>query len=748
MKLCPNCRCGSNGSPRACPACGADLGGAQDVGGADLAGMVIGGKYELGSLIGEGAMGWVYRGIHRSLESSIAVKLMKPPATQDDTRDQRFEREARAASRLNNPHIISIMDFGRSPGGLLYIVSELLQGSTLGDLLAQGGAQPVERVVDIMDQVLSAIEEAHGDGLIHRDLKPDNIFVSTLRSGEDFVKVLDFGIAKLSELGDRRLTQHGQLVGTPAYMAPEQIRGQEATAQSDIYACGMILYELLTGRDAFPYESVMDVLAAQLSEQPPPLCRAAPERDIPPELEAVVMRCLEKEPSARYESARELCKALHRAAGFRRGLGGAVEKGLPCPECGRPVAPDARFCDQCGTTLVAAAPSPVQQVSEQARPGRTGSWHGPEIELANSPGDPSEWLGPSGRATGPEHPHLRDLAGRAATLQAGSRDDLGVPARELCRPSSTSEQYLLAHSTLNRRLRVEQTLRFELVGRERELGELCALLEEGGVVELIGPTGSGRTRLLASLEEQARRTGLTVLRAGADPGLHRTPWHPVQGLVAGALGLEVDNCDLAGLRARAEERGLIAEDLLGLRILFNLSSPDGPLELAVRRRETRSVALRALCATDISRQGLCILLDDADEYDAASRSLILSLLEQTAPGLRAVILVGERSILPAETRRRVVEPSPLCAQDVEKILRQAVDLSAVSAPLILETVLGVSSGWPFHVTQAARLLGEGGSEIESSLPDLLRIRVSRLPGDSLRLLQQVCILGDAAPRSL
>ncbi|MDY0005133.1 MAG: serine/threonine-protein kinase, partial [Polyangia bacterium] len=306
MKICPACMGGSIGYPRVCAECGADLSESPDRKGTQLEGLVVERKVKLVEFIGEGAMGWVYRGQHLNLDSSVAVKLMKPTGDPDgsDINDRRFAQEARSASRLNSPHVISIMDFGRTPGGLLFIVSEFLRGFTLTDLLTEHGAMPVGRALSIADQILQGLEEAHAAGLIHRDMKPDNIMITSLRSGEDFVKILDFGIAKLSGPGDgARLTQQGQVIGTPTYMSPEQIRGRDVRETADLYSLGAMLFEMLTGRPPFDSESVMEVLAMHLSTPPPRLREVAPERALPEALEAVLLRTLAKPAEERFQSA-------------------------------------------------------------------------------------------------------------------------------------------------------------------------------------------------------------------------------------------------------------------------------------------------------------------------------------------------------------------------------------------------------------------------------------------------------------
>jgi len=744
--------------------------------------MVLDGKYELTELVGEGTMGWVYRAVHRSLESTIAVKLMKPSPQEDDTRDQRFQREARAASRLNNPHIISIIDFGRTAGGLLYIVSEFLRGANLSELVELEERLDLERAIRIMDQVLSAVDEAHEVGLVHRDLKPENIVITPLRSGEDFVKVLDFGIAKLADAGDRKLTLAGQLFGTPTYMAPEQIRGQEATARSDLYACGLILQEMLTGEEVFSSQSVMEVLAAQLGQEPTPLRQAAPDRDLPEALEAVVARCLAKDPAERYESAHSLRKAMHRAVGFRKGYTTPTDEAatVRCGGCGALLAAAGRFCPDCGAPLAAtgspsaAPPRPGREQGDTLRwAGRAATLQAPRVEplpdddaLARSLPDDAlaRSLSDDALATSlPDDALATSLPDDA--LATSLPDDVlatSLPDDALVEPllddgapvegfeRQSSDAYLSAHSTLNRRLRAEQTLRFELVDRESEIHRLSRLLQTGwGTAEILGPLGSGRSRILSALAPMAREQRLTVVQVGAEPRLSRTPWYPIQRVVSEVLGLDLTahDLDFETLRQRTREAGLLEDDVLGLAGLFHLPHPGGPVELAVRRRETRSAALRALTRSRVASQGLCLLFDDADEYDAASQAFLRELLALEEPiGPRCVVLSGERSVLLDTNADLVVEPTGFGVTEIEQLMRQALDVQGCSWPELLQTITTRSRGNPMHAAQAVRLLVEGGTEVDQSLPDLMQTRIGRVPSDALRLLQMICILGREARR--
>ncbi|MGZ6163912.1 MAG: protein kinase domain-containing protein [Myxococcaceae bacterium] len=278
------------------------------------------GQYRLERMLGEGAMGRVFQARHVSLGRPAAVKVLRAEHARNGHLIQRFFHEARAVNQINHAHIVEILDFveetavsGRSR---VYCVMEMLEGKSLTELLA-ADRPSVARAVGIVRQVCDALQAAHDVGVIHRDVKPDNLFVLE-RDGRDFVKVLDFGVAKLvAPLGDVPMTTtvEGTIVGTPAYMAPEQATGGNADARTDLYSVGIVLYELLAGHPPFQAPAFGQLVAQVLSSPPPPLpaCARNGER-IPGALGAVVRRCLAKNPDDRYRSLRDLSGALETAA--------------------------------------------------------------------------------------------------------------------------------------------------------------------------------------------------------------------------------------------------------------------------------------------------------------------------------------------------------------------------------------------------------------------------------------------------
>jgi serine/threonine-protein kinase len=270
------------------------------------------GSYHLEKLVGRGGMGEVWLARHRLLRRDAAVKLVLPrflkelgPLAQRQAY-RRFEQEAQAIASLRAPHTIAIYDFGVAENGSLYYAMEYLQGLNAEVLVERYGAQPAGRVIALLRQVIESLEEAHEAGLIHRDVKPSNVFIARLGKRTDFVKVLDFGLVKALAGPDGATVTTGSLTtGTPAFMAPEQVRGDEVDARTDIYGLGCVAYFLLTGTVVFDKSSAMAMAMAHVSDQPEPPSRRS-EIPIPASLERVVMACLAKNPNGRPQSAGEL----------------------------------------------------------------------------------------------------------------------------------------------------------------------------------------------------------------------------------------------------------------------------------------------------------------------------------------------------------------------------------------------------------------------------------------------------------
>jgi tRNA A-37 threonylcarbamoyl transferase component Bud32 len=278
-----------------------------------LCGRTIGGgKYVLDSVIGTGAIGIVFKASHRDLGRTVAIKVLNPRYRDDPDLLAVFRTEARAASQLEHPNVARVYDYGQESDGLVYIVMEYLSGYTLGSVLAARRTLTVSRAIDVMMQVCAGLSAAHDRDIVHRDVKPDNVVLVPAQDDEghpvEIVKVCDFGIAALGTAQ----TGEGAAAGTPEYMAPEQTTGSAVQPSADVYACGVVLYEMLTGQVPFTADQAYRILMKHRSEAP--RRPSSIDASISPKLEAVVLRCMEKAPDRRYQSARELRVELRKLA--------------------------------------------------------------------------------------------------------------------------------------------------------------------------------------------------------------------------------------------------------------------------------------------------------------------------------------------------------------------------------------------------------------------------------------------------
>jgi len=354
--LCPSCGNKAKASDAYCSECGFPMGQvrAEESASDSLVGKSLAGGYRIVEPLAEGSMGRVYRAEQSTLGRPVAVKVMSQGLVSNPEMVERFRNEARAASLLNHPNCVRVYDFGQTPDGRPYFVMELLTGQDLEAVLAHEPLQPVTRVLDISLQILSALEEAHGLDVVHRDLKPANVFVLPQRGGGDLVKVVDFGLAKLRS---GMSTPGGLVFGTPEYITPEQATAKETDARTDLYACGVMLFEMVAGRLPFLATEARELLEKHVFEEPPKLGDLNADRSIFG-LDLVVERAMKKKPEERYQSAGEFADALREIVAHRTGERSHSDRKSwvrtafrACQLCGNLNPPIARFCGECGETM-------------------------------------------------------------------------------------------------------------------------------------------------------------------------------------------------------------------------------------------------------------------------------------------------------------------------------------------------------------------------------------------------------------
>lgn len=364
MKVCSTCGEVYDDARRACAVDGTALQAVRD----PLVGRTVGGRYRLITRLGAGGMSAVYLARHVLIDRLVAVKTLRRDLAQDPTHRDRFIREARAVNRINHANIVEISDYGETEDGLVYLVMEYVPGDSLSSALSEG-ALPTPRALAIAAQVGSALGRAHQMGVVHRDLKPENVLLVKKRDGVDFVKILDFGIAKIMDAP--ALTGSQQIFGTPGYIAPEYIQSTEIDGRADLYSLGVILYEMVTGALPFDYEFPGDLLVKHVTEPPVPPRQRNP--DVEPALEALVLRCLAKDPDQRFRDAYHFLDELNKT---RERLGSVDTWGAmnepAAPEASCPAKPAVRRASVAGEPSAAGAePSTSRGVEPRPAPEPT-----------------------------------------------------------------------------------------------------------------------------------------------------------------------------------------------------------------------------------------------------------------------------------------------------------------------------------------------------------------------------------------
>jgi serine/threonine protein kinase len=312
-----------------------------------MIGTLFAGKYRITEELGRGGMSIVYKGMHELMHRPVAIKIMQAELLSDAVSVRRFQQESEAASRLTHPHVVTAFDFGVTDTAQPYLVLDLVDGTSLADEIKRDGKLSPQRTIYIFKQICDALDHAHQRGVVHRDLKPSNIMLTNSHADIDFVKVVDFGIAKLLSTPvhePQNLTKSGEIFGSPLYMSPEQCLGETPDQRTDIYATGIMLYETLTAKMPLAGPTFFETMQMQISTPPRPFSAIDPNLNIPSMLEAVVFKAIEKKPEARYQSMREFNSALqnvNRQLGFEEGIVSS-----PAIDQTKPAAPQSKRASQ------------------------------------------------------------------------------------------------------------------------------------------------------------------------------------------------------------------------------------------------------------------------------------------------------------------------------------------------------------------------------------------------------------------
>ncbi|AUX41392.1 uncharacterized protein SOCE26_028040 [Sorangium cellulosum] len=720
--VCPQCANPCEQAHKFCPVCGFPISEFNRTSDDPLIGTTLPGNYVILELVGVGGMGRVYRAEQKALGRTVAVKIIHPHLLGDESASVRFITEARAASRLNHPNSVGVIDFGKN-GGQLYLVMEFLRGRDLARVVYEDGPLPFRRIVDILCQVLAALAEAHHLGIIHRDLKPENIVLEPMRSGGDFVKVVDFGLAKMKAEVSTNITSPGIVCGTPDYMAPEQGRGDPIDARSDLYACGVILFQLLTGRLPFEAESPTQVVLMHLSLPPPDPALIAPEREIPEPLVEVTLKALEKDAARRFQSADEFASALRSAVGTfdtPSGRFSFAEATVICGSCRAILPRGQKFCGECGAR-VAQPPAPA--------------------------------------------PSPRAAAGAARGDGAGARRERVSAVPPLPLPFAAREEDLawldacladVQGSVVAARIVGEHG-----VGKTRLLREfLDAAASRGDVVIQTGPDPWG-----AEVGYYALRWAIAGLAELPPDGGNASHWTGATPEARRGL-LEIFG---KGDRGSDVRRHVWSKPSAG-----SLSPDDRRFIAAEALRWALSRAHQAAFP-----QRVLLAIDDLHAVDGASRNAFADVIAE--PPLAALLIVAShtpgfepdwggvvrtlgglpkdialsllRSTVNADTRAsRKSPPSNTGARhpprrDLDGGPEQAalgLPPGAAAASVLADHAATVP---PLYIDQLVRFNMEGGSNPPARMADLVAARIERLPQDARRTLQALAVIGDAADRA-
>jgi serine/threonine-protein kinase len=705
-----------------------------------MIGRILPGGYVILDMVGIGGMGRVYRAEQTNLGRTVAVKIIHPHLVGEENAAARFITEARAASRLNHPNSVGVIDFGQTEDGQLYLVMEFLRGKDLARVMYEDGPLAFRRIVDLLRQVLAALSEAHHLQIIHRDLKPENVILEQVRSGGDFVKVVDFGLAKMRVDAMPNITSPGIVCGTPEYMSPEQGRGDQLDARSDLYAVGVIMYQLLTGRRPFEAESPTQVVLMHISEAPPDLHKVAPERGIPQALVDVCLMALAKDAKHRFSTADEFSAALEDALAqfelppMRR----PASSVLACPLCGAANPPTQKFCGECGGAM---APSSGRSMAPP--PMALSPTEAPQASsLAAAMLGSLPPVAPQPASQPPRAASQPPVAQGETISQAAASQAPPAPAAAVAsQPPAAS----LAQSQIPTRISekpaafVPGSLPLPFVGREEDLAWLLDRRKDASSVlvgaRVVGAHGMGKSRLLTEFIARCEAEGDFVVSAGPDPGLAEVGYHAVRGAIRSLAAMP------GKIDASYTFTGANSEALRGLGDIFGVADKSLPRATPEEQRSAIAESLRwavARAAERMPGRKIVVAVDDLAQCDGPSQTAFADAVGE-APQAPALLVVtyapGFDPGWPASTASARILAG--------LTLKEATDLlGPVAVPE--DAANGTRGITPLYLEQVLRFAKEQGGEPPARLGDLVAKRVERLPQDARRVLQAIAVFGNEA----
>jgi serine/threonine-protein kinase len=694
MLVCPRCSASCEEVHRFCFACGGELArGAEAANHDPLVGRTLPGGYRVTHLVGVGGMGRVYCAEQVALGRTVAVKVVHPHLADDDLACARFLTEARTASLLSHPNSVAIFDFGRTEQKQPYIVMEYLRGRDLARVAHTEGPLALRRIVDILRQALAALEEAHALGIVHRDFKPDNVVLEPTRSGLDFVKVVDFGLAKrlstAPAAAGSALTLPGLVCGTPEYMSPEQSRGDPLDGQADIYSAGVVLFELLTGRVPFTGESAAKTLLLHIHTPPPDPRNVAPDRSIPARFAEVTLRALAKAREERFQRAHDFALALEEALASVEGrTTPAAATAVRCRACGALSPATQKFCGDCGAAFPGAKPPAPNANPASARRALP--------LLARE--DALEWL------------HTRRFRAESAFVAARIVGEAGA-----------GKSRLLGEFLARCALRGDRIVTVAADAAWAKVGDVAVRDAVRGLLALPGSARSQRADPIENAGSARSQRADPIENAGSARSQRADP----NGTEGAADGSE----PWAECASGDAKLGLVA-----------LLSPEqeGPPLAPADRRRALAEALRWALARAVERTNdatVILAVDDLDFIDGTSRNAFADVLAEP-PAARALVVVTyarAAAALPGDPEGASDwwTLAPLPPSSFAGFLPGR--LSADPRPLL-----------PLHVEQLIAWAREGRESPPERLADLVARRAERLAPEARHALHALAVWGDDA----